>query len=220
LAATVREAPLFVCPLKRYNYWTPKAMRVGDKVLAHSSALGTRTSPFLSFWYIPFTPHHNTMCALIIYLAPFLIFWCVGPVNLHAPCLGSGTRTPPPPLAGPSSQPTWPARTRRRRQQQQLRRWRRLRAGARRGARAGAKARALGKESRAPRRSCAPPSRICPQRPSPPEGSGHAGCHRIHHTPTFVCVRPSPFPVLRKGPLLAPRPSRKDKQQNWVRGFV
>jgi len=53
---TRREPPVFVCPHKRYNYWTPKAMRTGDKVQSHSSALGTRTSPFLSFWYADAAP--------------------------------------------------------------------------------------------------------------------------------------------------------------------
>jgi len=41
-----------VCPRKRYVYWTPKGLRGKEKKQNHASSLGTRTSPFPSFWYI------------------------------------------------------------------------------------------------------------------------------------------------------------------------
>jgi len=42
----------FVIPKRRYFYWTPKGLRPKDKTQNHVSALGIRTSPFVSFWYI------------------------------------------------------------------------------------------------------------------------------------------------------------------------
>jgi hypothetical protein len=49
--------PVFVCPHKRYCYWTPKAMRLKGKLQGHSNAtLGHRTSPFASFWYVDTEP--------------------------------------------------------------------------------------------------------------------------------------------------------------------
>jgi hypothetical protein len=47
----------FLCPRKRYVYWTPAGLR--SKRQAHSSALGNRTSPFVTFWYLHFGPHHQ-----------------------------------------------------------------------------------------------------------------------------------------------------------------
>ena len=54
-------APFYLAPVKRYYYWTPKALvkesaqvRVeegGRKKRGHRGPLGERTSPFLSFWY-------------------------------------------------------------------------------------------------------------------------------------------------------------------------
>mmetsp|Transcript_65585 Transcript_65585/g.128720 ORF Transcript_65585/g.128720 Transcript_65585/m.128720 type:complete len:431 (+) Transcript_65585:137-1429(+) len=50
-------APMYVCPYKRYHYWTPKAMRPGGKTQGHANAtLGNRTSPFISFWYVDTEP--------------------------------------------------------------------------------------------------------------------------------------------------------------------
>ena len=54
-----RPAPFYVCPRKRYCYWTPKAMRAKDKQQGHVSALGHRTSPFASFWYVDLSPHYD-----------------------------------------------------------------------------------------------------------------------------------------------------------------
>ena len=51
-----RPPPVYVCPRKRYCYWTPKAMRAKDKMQGHVSALGHRTSPFASFWYVELSP--------------------------------------------------------------------------------------------------------------------------------------------------------------------
>ncbi len=48
--------PVFVCPRKRYYYWTPKAMRPQDKHGHCNSILGQRTSPFISFWYVDLEP--------------------------------------------------------------------------------------------------------------------------------------------------------------------
>jgi hypothetical protein len=47
----------FLCPRKRYVYWTPAGLR--SKRQAHSSALGNRTSPFVTFWYFHFGRHHQ-----------------------------------------------------------------------------------------------------------------------------------------------------------------
>jgi len=41
--------PFYVCPRRRYLYWTPAGLR--NKKQSHSSAQGNRTSPFISFWY-------------------------------------------------------------------------------------------------------------------------------------------------------------------------
>ncbi|KNC78088.1 hypothetical protein SARC_09466 [Sphaeroforma arctica JP610] len=47
----------YLCPRKRYNYWTPKGMREADKVQKqHTGAGGYRTSPFISFWYVNLLP--------------------------------------------------------------------------------------------------------------------------------------------------------------------
>jgi len=42
----------YICPRKRYVYWTPKGLRGKEKKQNHSSSLGMRTSPFPSIWYI------------------------------------------------------------------------------------------------------------------------------------------------------------------------
>eukprot|EP00976_Prorocentrum_cordatum_P076564 1182359-Prorocentrum_minimum.AAC.3 len=59
--AAAAPKPFYLAPVKRYYYWTPKALvkesektRVeggGRKKRGHRGALGERTSPFLSFWY-------------------------------------------------------------------------------------------------------------------------------------------------------------------------
>ena len=50
---------VFVYPPKRYMYWTPHGLRDKSKVQSHSSALGSRTSPFVSFWYCSFGTEHE-----------------------------------------------------------------------------------------------------------------------------------------------------------------
>jgi len=50
------NGPIFICPFKRYHFWTPKSMRVKEKVQNHASELGHRTSPFITFWYIDLDP--------------------------------------------------------------------------------------------------------------------------------------------------------------------
>lgn len=57
-AAPRRQEPQYLCPRRRYNYWTPKGLRDRNEMNkhGHSSELGHRTSPFLSFWYIDLTP--------------------------------------------------------------------------------------------------------------------------------------------------------------------
>jgi hypothetical protein len=55
-AASRCEAPVLVCPRKRYNYWTPKGLRAAGKVQGHVSSLGHRTSPFISYWYVHLGP--------------------------------------------------------------------------------------------------------------------------------------------------------------------
>jgi len=47
----------FLCPRKRYVFWTPAGLR--SKRQAHASALGNRTSPFVTFWYLHFGQHHQ-----------------------------------------------------------------------------------------------------------------------------------------------------------------
>ena len=51
-----RSSPVFVCPRKRYNYWTPKGLREKGKVQGHVSSLGHRTSPFVSYWFVDLGP--------------------------------------------------------------------------------------------------------------------------------------------------------------------
>jgi hypothetical protein len=60
-----RDPPLFVCPKKRYLYWTPHGLRSeqasGKKAKGHTSShtsatLGTRTSPFPTVWYSDLNP--------------------------------------------------------------------------------------------------------------------------------------------------------------------
>ncbi|KAJ1452778.1 hypothetical protein M885DRAFT_525963 [Pelagophyceae sp. CCMP2097] len=51
-----RTKPVYVCPLKRYCYWTPKSMRPRGNQQGHVSALGHRTSPFASFWCVDLEP--------------------------------------------------------------------------------------------------------------------------------------------------------------------
>jgi hypothetical protein len=46
----LRGGMLYLQPHKRYVYWTPRGLR--SKLQSHASALGSRTSPFVSFWYI------------------------------------------------------------------------------------------------------------------------------------------------------------------------
>ena len=63
-ARRLGEPPVYVCPRKRYCYWTPKAMRPSDKQQGHVSALGHRTSPFASFWHVslaPSVPHASVL---------------------------------------------------------------------------------------------------------------------------------------------------------------
>lgn len=53
-------AVVYLVPHKRYNYWTPRGRRSdlaagGAKSKTHghtNAALGVRTSPFVSFWYV------------------------------------------------------------------------------------------------------------------------------------------------------------------------
>ena len=48
---------LYLCPRKRYAYWTPKGLRKDDKVQKHhKGAGGNRTSPFISFWFVDLAP--------------------------------------------------------------------------------------------------------------------------------------------------------------------
>jgi len=52
-----RAAMLYLCPRKRYAYWTPKGLRKDDKVQKHhKGAGGNRTSPFISFWFVNLAP--------------------------------------------------------------------------------------------------------------------------------------------------------------------
>ena len=56
--------PVYLCPPKRYVYWTPKQFKLRKH--GNSGPLGVRTSPFVSFWYVRFpSPHH----------AAFLRWW-------------------------------------------------------------------------------------------------------------------------------------------------
>lgn len=63
-AALAGGSPFYVVPLKRYNYWTPRGRRAdvssgGTKAKTHghtNAALGVRTSPFISFWYVGGVP--------------------------------------------------------------------------------------------------------------------------------------------------------------------
>tara|TARA_B110000208_G_scaffold8761_1_gene11279 strand:+ start:242 stop:1378 length:1137 start_codon:yes stop_codon:yes gene_type:complete len=56
--------PLLVVPRKRYNFWTPKGMRgkplgkgkKGKVQSQHTGPHGTRTSPFVTFWYVDLHP--------------------------------------------------------------------------------------------------------------------------------------------------------------------
>ena len=52
------DSMLYLCPKKRYNYWTPKGLRNSEKVQGqHKGAGGAfRTSPFVSFWYLDLAP--------------------------------------------------------------------------------------------------------------------------------------------------------------------
>ena len=64
-ASRRQTLPFYVCPAKRYYYWTPKALLAARRAAAgtldesgkahrrkhHIGRLGERTSPFLSFWY-------------------------------------------------------------------------------------------------------------------------------------------------------------------------
>eukprot|EP00435_Cladocopium_sp_Y103_P038152 s3009_g10.t1 len=48
---------LYLCPRKRYFYWTPKGLRKRGKVQTqHAGAGGNRTSPFISFWFLDLAP--------------------------------------------------------------------------------------------------------------------------------------------------------------------
>jgi len=55
--ARVPGGVCFVYPPKRYAYWTPHGLREREKTQSHSSALGSRTSPFVSFWFCSFGAH-------------------------------------------------------------------------------------------------------------------------------------------------------------------
>ncbi|CAE7675787.1 hexb1 [Symbiodinium microadriaticum] len=51
------QSVLYLCPRKRYFYWTPKGLRTRSKVQSqHAGEGGNRTSPFISFWYIDLSP--------------------------------------------------------------------------------------------------------------------------------------------------------------------
>lgn len=52
----IRDEPLYLVPRKRYHYWTPKGLRSKEESQSHASALGHRTSPFISLWYIDLRP--------------------------------------------------------------------------------------------------------------------------------------------------------------------
>lgn len=55
---------LYLYPRKRYTYWTPRG-GLRSKKQAHSSALGNRTSPFISFWYAALGPHAAAVLAAL-----------------------------------------------------------------------------------------------------------------------------------------------------------
>ncbi len=55
--ARVPGGVCFVYPPKRYAYWTPHGLREREKTQSHSSALGSRTSPFVSFWFCGLGAH-------------------------------------------------------------------------------------------------------------------------------------------------------------------
>ncbi|CAJ1457288.1 unnamed protein product [Effrenium voratum] len=51
------KSMLYLCPRKRYFYWTPKGLRDRGKVQSqHAGSAGNRTSPFVSFWYLDLKP--------------------------------------------------------------------------------------------------------------------------------------------------------------------
>jgi len=64
----LQNGAAYLCPRKRYDYWTPGGMRTAhtDKYKnAHRSAfLGVRTSPFRSFWHILPAPVGKTKAVL------------------------------------------------------------------------------------------------------------------------------------------------------------
>jgi hypothetical protein len=61
--ARVPGGVCFVFPPKRYTYWTPHGLREREKTQAHSSALGSRTSPFVSFWFCGLGAHAAAVLA-------------------------------------------------------------------------------------------------------------------------------------------------------------
>jgi hypothetical protein len=55
--ASARSRLAYLCPRKRYCYWTPKGMRGDSKLQKHHVGPGGyRTSPFVSFWYVDLSP--------------------------------------------------------------------------------------------------------------------------------------------------------------------
>ena len=55
--AAVPVLPLLLVPRKRYNFWTPKGLRGALKTQKqHAGPNGTRTSPFVTFWYLDLFP--------------------------------------------------------------------------------------------------------------------------------------------------------------------
>jgi hypothetical protein len=48
---------MYLYPRKRYVYWAPKGLR--SKTQSHASVLGSRTSPFSSFWFVFMGQHQD-----------------------------------------------------------------------------------------------------------------------------------------------------------------
>lgn len=54
-----QESMMYLCPRKRYNYWTPRGLRTqSDKLQSNHKGKGgaNRTSPFVSFWFLDLAP--------------------------------------------------------------------------------------------------------------------------------------------------------------------
>lgn len=53
----VADRPLFLCPYKRYHFWSPIELAAAKNPKAHRrKELGFRNSPFVSFWYVNLAP--------------------------------------------------------------------------------------------------------------------------------------------------------------------